>query len=181
VKISPSANYYVQAHPQAWEEDPDDAPLFDGIYGLDLHLNVGIAFVPEVSHLAPPWSGDLMPAEQIIRTADQARLFTALTTVYTVTPNARLAGTDDTFTWLAPEIPDELRRAVFYVTADEFGRYTADIATLSEFVGGLRTFVRVDQLRDYEVIRFVERRIVESPLLQPEDAWWLGRAATPGR
>lgn len=178
-KVGPSANYYVRALPQAWDEDPDDAPYFDGIYSLDLNLTVGIAFVPDVSRHAPPWSADLMSADQVVGTPDQARLYTAMTSRYTVTPNARLAGTDETFTWLVPEMPEPVRRAVFYVTGDEFSRYTADIAALSESIGGVHSFVRVDQLRDHEVIRFVERRIVASPLLSPEHAWLLGRAATP--
>jgi hypothetical protein len=175
VKVGPSANYYVRARAQAWEQDPAEAPFFDGIYRLDLHMNIGIAFVPDVSHLAPPWSGDLMPAEQIIRTPDQARLYTALVNTYTVTPNQRLAGTDEAFTWLSPDVPEELYGAVFYVTAEEFSDYTADIAALSETIGGLRTFVRVDTLRDHEVIRFVERRIVDSPLLLPRHAARLAR------
>jgi hypothetical protein len=153
VKVGPSANFYARARAQAWDEEPEDAPHFAGIHRLDLHLTVHIAFVP-----------------------DDARLFTALTTAYTVTPNERLAGTDEGFVWRTPDVPEDLRRAVFYVTPAEFARYVGDVAAMSETLGGLRTFVRVDGLRDHEVIRFVEHRILDSPFLRPEQAAMLERS-----
>jgi hypothetical protein len=178
VKVGPSANYYVRARPEAWEySSPQDASLYEGVFQVALQFTVGIAFVPDISAVAPPWEeGDVLPPHgNRLTTATQARLSAALSAYYVVTPNVSRAGTQDRFEWSTDDEPSQ-PRTVFYVTPDDYRRYLAELDQLSEDeVGKIHSFVRVDALRDYEVIRFIEHRIVDSPYLLPGDATMLGR------
>jgi hypothetical protein len=175
VKVGPSANYRVRVRPYVWD-DPGRPELVEGIIDLSLQLYVSITFVPDVSDLAPPWTGDgLPPIDQGLSTPAQARLYQALTASYVVTPHETLAGTSErfTFTWPGDEPGDPT--TVFYVTPAEFDRYAADLVALSDVAGSLHSAVTVDQVRDHEVIQFVESRIVDSPWLLPRDRAMLGR------
>jgi hypothetical protein len=177
MKVGPSANYSVGVRPQEWEEPNENAALYRGIFQVELQHHVGISFVPDVSAVAPPWDFGLLPDDiDTIATTDQARLATALFTSYVVTPNDRLAGTHERFSTPGPP-PEHLDEPafVFYVTADEFERYADELDRLTDIASGLHVRPLVDDLRDREVIAFIERRIVASSLLKPYHAELLGQ------
>jgi hypothetical protein len=178
VKVGPKVNYPVGVRPQEWDEPNDNAALYRGVYAVTLNHLVDISFVPDVSAIAPPWDFAVLPDDiDTIETVDLARLATALFTSYVVTPNDRLAGTDDRIDRTPPEgMPNvDLTGTVFYVTTEEFSRFAAELDSLTDIAGDLHPRVRVDELRDRDVIAFIERRIVASPLLKPDHAELLGR------
>jgi hypothetical protein len=175
VKVGPSANYRVRVRPYAWD-NPAQAELFDGVVDLSLQLYIPIMFVPDVSAVAPPWTADaLPPLGERLSTPEQARLSQALTASYVVTPNERLADRTERFTFTWPDEPSADPTTVFYVAPAEFDRYAADLDALADVAGALHSSVTVDQVRDRDVIQFVERRIVDSPWLLPRDAALLER------
>jgi hypothetical protein len=176
VKVGPSANYYVRVRPAAWEDPDGDPALFAGIFHVDLQYLVGITFVPDVSDLAPPWTGaSLPPSDEPVRTAGEARLSEALSSRYLVTPHPTLAGTTEQFSWSFDGPADE-PKTVFFVPPPEFDRYLGELDELSEEAGGVHSTVKVDDIRDrYEVIRFIERRILDSPFLLRQHAAMLER------
>jgi hypothetical protein len=166
MKVSPSADYYVRVRPQEWEEDPRTASLYAGIFQVDLNFVVGVAFVPDLSPVAPPWDFSGLPADfDDITTSEQARLATVLTSSYVVTPNDKLAGTQE-----AHE-----QGVIFYVSMPEFARYAEELRRLAELVGSVHSLARVSELRGPEVIGFIERGIVASTWLSPADAAELGQ------
>lgn len=166
MKISPSADYYVQVRRPEWDEDPGAAPLYAGIFQVSLNVLVDVAFVPDVSSVAPPWDFSRLPADiDEISTPEQARLATAFTSSYVVTPNEMLAGTQDT-------LDDGV---VFYVSTHDFSGYAEELGRLAELTGSLHPTVRVSQLRDHQVIGFIERVVVASGALSPAHAEELGQ------
>jgi hypothetical protein len=166
MKISPSADYYVQVRRQEWDEDPGAARLYAGIFQVDLNAVVDLAFVPDLSSVAPPWDFSRLPADfDEIATAEQARMATAFTSSYVVTPNDTLAGTQEA-------LDDGV---VFYVSTHDFSGYADELGRLAELTGSLHPTVRVSQLRDHQVIGFIERVIVASSSLSPAHAAELGQ------
>jgi hypothetical protein len=172
VKVSPTANYTVRVLRQEWEETPEAAHLYAGIFAVALNYTVDVSFVPDVSSLAPPWNSRALPGNlDEVTTPEQARLATALLSSYVVTPNEALAGTEERFTW-----EPDTRGVIFYVTPEEFDHYSGDLGTLIDPAGRLYSEARVADLRGHDVIAFLERRVVGSSLLAPEHADMLGQA-----
>jgi hypothetical protein len=178
MKVGPKVNYPVGVRPQEWDEPNENAPLYRGVYAVALNHMVDISFVPDISAIAPPWDFGLLPDDiDTIDTADLARLATALFSSYVVTPNDRLAGTEDRISRTPPDDMQhvDLAGSVFYVTTEEFSRFAAELDDLTEIAGDPQPRARVDELRDRDVIAFIERRIVASPLLKPDHAEMLGQ------
>jgi hypothetical protein len=104
---------------------------------------------------------------------EEARLASVLFSSCAVTPNADLAGTVERLT--SPPADGE-PALVRYVTPAEFERYLADLDRLNHVVGSLhQVTIKVDDLRDHEVIQFLEREVVAASWLRPADALVLGR------
>jgi hypothetical protein len=176
VKTSPTADYPVQVLRQEWEEEPSPAHLYAGAFAVTLNYLVHVAFIKDVSAVAPPWDvGWLSKLSEESMTAEQAQVVAALSASYVVTPNEELAGTDDGFTWPADGGP-EADIAVFYVAPEEYVAYASDLDALTEIVSDAYPDKRVSDLRDYGVIDFIERRVVASPRLRQRHAVLLGQA-----
>jgi hypothetical protein len=177
MKVGSSANYNVRVRARSWDEPAEQAELYDDLYIFDLNQVVSVSFVPGPA--APrPWSVDDLPADIAdFTTADQVRLLELLTAPYSVVPDQARAGTEEQFAWpLDWPGPDEPPRpTVFYVTPEQFARYSADLETLSEIAGNVHSVVRRADVADHDVVRFIEDRILESPLLTPESARAVGR------
>ena len=166
MKISPKADYPIRVVPEADEREGPAERYFQGIYRVVLNQMVDVVFVPDVSAVAPPWDRRTMPASLDEVTApEQARLVTALLAAYAVTPNDARAGAEERHE----------AGVVFYVTAAEFGRYAAELAELSEILFSRWPKETVSDLRGYDVVGFLERRVVGSAWLRPQDAAMLGR------
>ncbi|WP_433347195.1 hypothetical protein ACQP25_29390 [Microtetraspora malaysiensis] len=108
---------------------------------------------------------------------EQARAFDLLISPYSVTPDEARAGTEEQFDWPF-DWDDPATRpcpTVFYVTPKGFARLSADLEELSDTAGRLHSFVRRSDVTEHEVVRFIERRILDSPLLTPDSAHSIGR------
>lgn len=177
MKIGNPANYYVRVRARSWDEEPEQAALYDGMYSFDLNEVVSVSFVPAVA-TPRPWSLDDLPDDIAeFTTTEQARVHELLGAEYSVTPDDDRAGTEEQFDWpydwdASPSPP---RPTIFYVTAEEFARLSGDLEALSDIAGNLHSFVRRDEVADHEVVRFIERRILDSPLLSPGSAHSIGR------
>jgi hypothetical protein len=176
MKPAPQQDYPVRAGREAWEHDTR-RELYAGIFTLELNHTVQVTFLPDVSRYAPPWSDRLLPNDvDEVSTVDEARLATGLLANYLVTPNPALAGTGERFTLTSGDGSGSHSGVVFYVTPEEFARYRAELERYDDYDDGWDSDATVSQLRRYAVIRFVEREVVASPLLDPYDAMILGRS-----
>jgi hypothetical protein len=176
VKITPSADYYVGVEPKEWEAEEFARPLYAGIIEVLLHYAVSITFIPDISSVAPPWDAPVDPAPLDDQTPPtQVRLYEALTSAYAVTPNDSLAGTEQQFLWPPDADPRYNTSTVFFVTATQFAKYSDDLVQLSEFATGLRSFTRLSELPAYDVLDFLEQRVLASAWLNPLHAASLGR------
>jgi hypothetical protein len=181
MKVSPKADYPVQVITEEnYEDDPSTGPLYRGIFRVVLNHMVAVLFVPETGVGAPNWDYRQLSAElDAVTTIEDARLATVLDATYSVTPNDARAGTEDRLEWPAQDTPvghfESSTGVIFYVTNSDFARYTADLQRLEGIVSDAWENEPVSRLRDYEVIRFIEERIVASLWLEPYDAMMLGQ------
>lgn len=181
MKIGSDANYNVRVLEQGWGEPVEQQALYEGIYTFDVNQVVEVSFVPRVNAAGPPWPAEGLPDDVAdFETVEQMRLLAILTTGYSVTPDDARAGTGERLEWPFPwpDPGNEFIRpddpapspVVFYVTAAEFERLSADLKTLTEIAGTVHSTVRHDEVADHEAVQFVDRRILRSPLLTPQDA-----------
>jgi hypothetical protein len=174
MKVGPSTNYSVGVWRAEWEEPNDNAQLYHGIFEVELQHSARVSFVPDISSVAPPWDSAMLPDDiDTIDTVVQARLAKALLSSYVVTPNDKLAGTEEQIGWRDPG-PEDEPAVVFYVTTEEFARDVSELDSLTDIASNLHVRPPIDDLRDREVVAFVER-IVASPLLKPRHARMLGQ------
>lgn len=178
MKMGSSTNYTVRVRRRDWDEPPEQAAIYGDIYTFDLNQVVSVSFVPAPGS-PRPWSVDDLPADIAdFTTADQARILEILTAAYSVTPDAERAGTQERFPWPFdwPHSDEpEPRPTTFYVSPDEFVRYVADLDTLAEIAGSVQSLRRRAEVVDHAAVRFVEDRILNSPLLAPLHARAVGR------
>lgn len=133
MKPRPRRDYPVEVVLQTDEVPESIARYYEGIYRVVLNHTVDIAFVPDVSAVAPPWDGRQLPANlDDVSTVEQARIHMVLFNPYSVTPHPRLAGEVERVPeLLSPpasgwQTPPELRRDwVRYVEPRPFDRFAA--------------------------------------------------------
>jgi hypothetical protein len=177
-KVSPRADYPVKVVPESWEQEPATARFYEGIYTVVLNSTVDIAFVPDVSALAPPWRE--LPDD--VGSVEQARVASVLLARYAVTPNDRLAGREERFELPASGGYDATGGVVYYVTAAEFARWSAELDRLAaQDRNSFHATRTVSALRDLDIVGFVERRVLTSPQFAERDGRMLGRAGEAGR
>jgi hypothetical protein len=183
MKSGPKADYPVKVFRELLEQEPPTEQLYEGIFTAVLNYVVRIAFVPDVRAVAPPWDDHLLPANfDDITSPEQARLATALFSPYVVTPNEDRAGEDERFEWGHDNEYGPSSGVVFYVTSGAFDRHTVDLAALAELsADSFYPEETVSMLRGYEVIGFLERRVLASRWLQPQHAAMLCLTPVDGR
>jgi hypothetical protein len=171
MKSGPKADYPVLVYEEPANQDPPEAALYKGVFNVELNHVVHIVFVPDISTIAPPWDDHLLAEVDEIATVEQARLSAALPWPYVITPNETLAGTDEAFEWGHDHEFGVSRGVVFYVSAREFDQYSdalASLAKINEYSS--RPKKSVSELRGYDVIGFLERRVLASRWVRPEHA-----------
>jgi hypothetical protein len=178
MKVGPNANFPIAVRHHSTEVDPETAHLYVNVFDVSLNVTVQVVFVPDVSHVAPPWEASMLPPDlDAIASVPQARVASVLLNTYVVTPNAKLAGTEERLPAIGGDA--ESSGVVFYITREEFDRYRTDLAALSEATGATFIGGKVNDLREHEVITFIERRILDSAWLRSRDAVLLGRPTSP--
>jgi hypothetical protein len=174
--VTPRADYPVRVRRRQWEEASPVADLYDGIFDVNLNSSVDVVFVPDMSAFAPPFDGADLPRDlDAISSPAQAQLVAVLTGTYVVTPNTTRSGTEEPLTGLFDD-PGVAGTAVFFVTPAEFTRYATELDELSNRLAAFYPSGTVDDLREYEVIAFLERVVFGSEAFRPEDAAILGLA-----
>jgi hypothetical protein len=171
-KLTNEADFRIYVHPERWEYEAPEAEFFDGIYSVALNSHVRLSFVPDVSEICPPWSRDVLPDEHISSERD-ARLVQILTTRYSVTPNARLAGTDEVIQLASGNPPPGLDPVgaelsgprygtVWYVAPDDWQPLMDELEHLMEEAYSDVHSVRFSQIAETRLARFLEERFLPS-------------------
>ncbi|WIM97981.1 hypothetical protein ACTOB_001549 [Actinoplanes oblitus] len=181
MKVGSPANYYVRVRFAGWEDTAERSELYRGVYTVTVNMGPEFTFVDDLTRLGPPWLESALPpeADGELVDPDMVRLLELLQSWYAVTPNDELAGQSHRFVrpW---GVEDRQEGVVFYTGTAEFAALLDDLAALADTrAGNVHSVVRRDAVLDHPVIRFLEDRILPSPLLHPMDARTAGLAERP--
>lgn len=159
----------VNVRRQTVEEHPDRAALYEGIYELHLNRNVSVMFVPTFERTAHHWPPRLPDDLDAIQTAQEARLYTAAMSDYTVTP-------DDSRAWQVETIPHEALGddpwhdgTLFFMSSDFFAVYDRELEALAARTPGLHDGIPISEIQELFVIQFVLGRVLGPPYFSPQD------------
>ena len=178
-KLSPEVDFRVDVNPGEWE---NESRFFRGIYTVSLNDHVQVSFVPDASKSCPPWNADLIPAIDRLASEGEARLFQVLTSEHSVTPNARLAGTEEVVELLPRTVSSDLdpweaevadwptAGTVWYVAPQEWPALDADLQDLPDrsiALGrrggiGCPLYLHMSEMVGTPLARFLNERFVPS-------------------
>jgi hypothetical protein len=174
-KLSNDADYRVSVRPMPWDVPGPESKYFAGIYTVSLNSHVEISFVPDVSNECPPWSADLVPNGDDVASEREARVYQVLMSLYSVTPNARLAGTEEPIELETGSSPPD-QGAVWYLAPDDWQTLMDELENLTETAYSEVHFVRFSQIADTRLARFLESRFLPSGRLSRRHLEILHRA-----
>jgi hypothetical protein len=188
-KLRPEVDFRVAVSSEELEQSENESRFFRGIYTVSLNDHVRVSFVPDASESYPPWNAYLAPAFDNLASERKMRLFQVLTSRYSVTPNARLAGTEEVVKLLPRTVPSDLdpweaevadwpsAGVVWYVAPQEWPVLDADLQDLPDrsiALGrsagiGCPLYLHISEMTGTPLARFLNDRFVASGRLAERD------------
>jgi hypothetical protein len=169
------ADFWIYVRPETWDVEGPESQFFAGIYTARLNSFVEISFVPDVSDACPPWIPELVPNGGDVSSEREARVFQALMTAHSVTPNAQLAGQEEIVELQRGEVPPR-HGVVWYVAPDDWPPLTDELENLTQRAYSEVHSVRFSQISDTRLAGFLEERFLPSGKLSARDLSILRRA-----
>lgn len=181
MKPSLERDLTVSVRHQIWEEAPEVAEFYQGIYSVTLNFLVTVMFVPEVARTVDNWPPVLPENVDNVSTELEARLFTIALSDYTVTPNSLLAGKQEliplSLVSLDMNNSDSVAKmgVVLYVSSQEFEVFSKELSGLAEQTPGVHDSVRIGEIQNLEVSKFILSSVIGYPHFSAGDLRVLGR------
>jgi hypothetical protein len=171
---------------EEWEYDPPVSRHFAEIYVASLNTHVKISFVPDVSEACPPWGEGALSDEPEVASEREARITQVLTSYYSVTPNAGLAGRTEAVRLLPGQMPPELGQSeptsgdrqygvVWYLDPADWSALAEELAGLAAEAWNDLHALRYSQIGRTRLARFLEERFLPSGRVSQDDLQLLHR------
>lgn len=175
MKPSLSSNFTISVRPQIWEESPEFAEFYQGIYSVTLNFLVNIMVVPGFETNVDNWPPRAPENIDNVSSELEARLFTLFFCDYIVTPDQFRAGQQEVIS-LASAVEDLENsnlasnvRVVFYVTPEEFTIFSKELNTLSEQTSGVHDYVRISEVDNSQFAKFILSSVINSQSFLAKD------------
>lgn len=173
MKPSPHYDFSISVRHQTYEEEPEVAALYQGIFDIRLNHTVSIMFVPDIVIDSKYWPPVLPENVDNISTEIEARLITVGLSRYTVTPNLLLAGKED----IIPQPVSNYCQSgvVFFVNPEDFKIFSMELSMLAEQIPSLHSSKKASEIQDFNFIKLILSRIIPSKYFAEQDLQILGR------
>lgn len=175
MKPSLEQNFSVSVRHQIWEELPEKAEFYRGIYSVTLNYLVSVMFVPEFEITQDNWPPILPEDVDEVSSETEARLFIAALSDYTVTPNSLLAGKQEIIPLLSVNEDmkdsdiDPKRGVIFFVNSQEFEVFSKELSALADQTPGVHDYVKISKIKYLELAKFILSNIIESQHFSAQD------------
>jgi hypothetical protein len=170
MKPTPHYDFPISVRRQTWEEEPDEAHFYEGIFTVNLNYSSSLLFVPVVERIV--WPPSLSGRTDSINSEQEARLFTLALSRYSVTPDPERAGQEE----MIPGSLAELEPGViFYVSDHEFFVFSQELGKLADERPSVHSAWRISEIMDLEVSNFILSRLLISKHISRRDLELLGR------
>ena len=168
-----SGELLVHVTNELWNNEQDIAPFYEGIYSVSINGYSVATFIPEFERENDKWYLNTLEDLDDMISFDEARIDTATTEQKSITPCAEKAGTIETFStriiseYLNSFNKDNLNyHTVYYVYPNEFYTFRGELATVAERTMRVNSYIKLEELKDFEFIKFVLNNIVTTEKLE---------------
>ncbi|HBE60740.1 MAG TPA: hypothetical protein DEG17_21685 [Cyanobacteria bacterium UBA11149] len=175
MKASLERDFTVSVRHQIWEELSEKYEYYRGIYSVNLNFLVTVMFVPGFEINEEQWPPVLPENIDDVSSENEARLFTTALSDYTVTPQTRWAGKAEKIPLPSGKEDGEnsdinlQTGVVFYVSDREFDVFSQELSALAQQTSGAHDSVKISEIKELEVSKFLLAKIVESPHFSTRD------------
>jgi hypothetical protein len=175
MKLLLEDNFTVRVSNAMDETLSEFSHFYKGIYSVYLNQIVEISFVPSILQTEDNWPPVLPSNIDEPSSEQEARLWTVGLSDYVVTPSSLLAGK----TQIIPAIPypegglkadgEESYGIVFYVSPEEFDKFSRELERLSETILSVHDYVRVSEVEKLTFANFIISDVIGSDLFNNKD------------
>lgn len=182
MKLGFKRDFAVQVRHQERDEEEEWGALFyRGIFSVTLNQLISILFIPDFPRTAETWPPTLLEGVDKVQSESEARLYMTESADYVVTPDAGRAGQQEVIP--LPAIPalgaingiEANQVVVFYVTPEQFARFSRELPLMEEQTYWVTQFVRVHKIAHFESIKFIQNCIISSPYFSHNHERIIGR------
>lgn len=170
MKPTPQYEFPLSVRRQSWEEEPEVAALYEGIFDVLLNHIVSVMFVPACTQRS--WPPALPEIGSEVMSVDAAREQCIALARYSVTADNALAGTERTFARDGDELAE---RVVFFVTNTEFAEFSMELARLADGRPSVHSEWAHREVAGLAVTQFLVCRFLHSSRVSKYDLKMLGR------
>jgi hypothetical protein len=157
MNIPPHADFDVSVRRQAWEEEPEVAQHYEGIFAVSLNHALNLMFVPATNR--DLWPPTLPEDTDAVASQMEARVIAIALSRYVVTPYEVLAGQEELF---AREWSESGPGVLFYVGEAEFATFSRELSALADQRPSVQSGWQVAEIADLAVTRFMVSRVLGS-------------------
>ena len=170
MKPSPQYDFTISVRRHSWEEEPEVAAWYEGIFEVTLNFTVNLMFVPALKR--EPWPPRLPEDTDAVHTEQEARSIAISLSRYAATPDDSREGTEERF---ARDWSESGPGVVFYVTSQEFATFSEELARLADERPSVHSGWKVSEIPQLAVTRWLLTRVLASPSVSAKDLRMLGR------
>lgn len=180
MKPSLSSDFTVSVRHQSWEEPPELAKFYQGIYSVTLNFLINVMFVPEFEINVN--NSPILPENvDNVSSEFEARLFTLCFSDYTITPNSFKKGQQELIS--LPSATEDAKnnnltsdvRGIFYVSPEEFATFSKELSALAEQTPGVHDYVKISEIENLKFAKYILSSVISSSYFQEKDKKILAR------
>ncbi len=168
--------HHCNDHPvQVWREErqvlAEYAHFYQGIFMVNFRFFGTIMFVPPFGRTADKWPPTLPADVDRPESAEQARIYSAAFSKYTITPDDELAEQSESFclsrpTEIDPEIAifvkynqSPLTGRLFYVTNEQYARFSQELLEVEQHTLSANKYIGLSKVKHFECMKFIMANI----------------------
>ena len=160
--------HHSNDHPvQVWRQErqvlAEYAHFYKGIFDVTVGSFGYLMFVPPFGRTADKWPPALPADVDRPSSEEQARIFSAVFTNYTITPDEELAGQTESFclkiesetTTFLNDDDSELSGRLFYVTPSQFALFSQELLEIEQHTIWANQYIALSKVKEFECIKFI--------------------------
>jgi hypothetical protein len=151
------------------DEAAAQSELYTGIYALTLNRQSEILFVPAFERNAANWPPALPDDLDVLKSVQEARLFSAALSRHTVTPDRARAGQHEFFEQESGDKDDVAEGILFFVTPQEFESYSRELEALAAETPGIYDDLPLSEVTGCQIVKYLLNRVLRAPYFSESD------------